>query len=70
MPDCSLNVIGPHRHIGSGTIRCGFCGVGVALLEELCHCGWALRSWNINLCYTHLCCEIICLMIQRCVAFV
>jgi hypothetical protein len=25
---------------GSGTIRrCGFVGVGVALLEEVCHCG-------------------------------
>ncbi|MGE9574344.1 hypothetical protein ACQP3C_25135, partial [Escherichia coli] len=25
---------------GSGTVRrCGFVGVGVALLEEVCHCG-------------------------------
>ena len=26
----------------SGTIRCGFVGVGVALLEEGCHCGGGL----------------------------
>ena len=34
---CSdLNVLGP----GSGTIRmCGLVGVGVDLLEEVCHCG-------------------------------
>ena len=31
-----LNMLGP----GSGTIRrCGLVGVGVALLEEVCHCG-------------------------------
>ena len=24
---------------GSGTIRCGFVGLGVALLEEVCHYG-------------------------------
>ena len=36
----SLNVIGPYNLIGSGAIRrCGFVGVGVALLEEVCHCG-------------------------------
>jgi hypothetical protein len=29
----------------SGTIRsCGLTGAGVALLEEVCQCGWALRS--------------------------
>jgi hypothetical protein len=31
-----LNMLGP----GSGTVRrCGLIGVGVALLEEVCHCG-------------------------------
>jgi hypothetical protein len=36
---CSgLNKSGPHSLIGSGaTRRCSFVGVGVALLEELCH---------------------------------
>jgi hypothetical protein len=30
-------------HIGHGTIRsCGLMGVGVALLEEVCHCGGRL----------------------------
>ena len=39
----SLNVIGSHKLIGSGTIsRCGFVGVSVALLEEVCHCGGGL----------------------------
>jgi hypothetical protein len=34
-----LNVLGP----GSGTVRrCGLVGVGVALLEEVCHCGCRL----------------------------
>ena len=33
-----LNVIGPHKLIGSGGIRmCGLVGVGVALLKEVCH---------------------------------
>ena len=32
----SLNVIGPHNLTGSGTIsRCGFVGVGMALLKEV-----------------------------------
>ena len=36
-----LNENSPHRLIESGTISgCGFLGVGVALLEEVCH--WAL----------------------------
>ena len=36
----SWNAIGPPNLTGSGTIRrCGFVGVGVALLEEVCHCG-------------------------------
>ena len=31
----SLNVIGSHKSIGSGTIRkCGFVGVGMALLQK------------------------------------
>ena len=39
----SLNVIGSHKLIGSGTIRtCGPVKVGVALLEEVCHCGGGL----------------------------
>ena len=39
----SLNVTGPHKLIGSGTIsRCGFAGVGVTLLEQVCHCGGGL----------------------------
>lgn len=34
---------GPHVLIGSVTFsRCDFFGVGVTLLEEVCHCGWAL----------------------------
>ena len=34
-----LNMLGP----GSGTIkRCGLVGVGVTLLEEVCHCGCGL----------------------------
>ena len=34
-----LNMLGP----GRGTIRrCGLVGVGVALLEEVCHCGHGL----------------------------
>ena len=33
-----LNENDPHRLTGSGTIRrCGFAGVGVASLEEVCH---------------------------------
>ena len=39
----SLNVIGFHNLIGSGTIRrCGFAGVGMTLLEEVCLCGGGL----------------------------
>jgi hypothetical protein len=31
---------GLHRPTRSGTIRtCGLVGIGVALLEEVCHCG-------------------------------
>jgi hypothetical protein len=34
----------PYRFIGSSTTRWyGLVGVGVALLEEVCHWGWALR---------------------------
>ena len=41
----TLNVIGPHNLIGYGTIRrCGFVGVGMALLEEVCHCGCGLED--------------------------
>ena len=46
-PHCSsLTVIVPNKIIGRGTVRRGgFAGVGVALLEEACHCGdqlWGL----------------------------
>ena len=36
----------------SGTVRrCGLIGVGVAMLEEVCHCGgWALRSVILKVC--------------------
>jgi hypothetical protein len=40
-----LNEKGPHRLIESGTIgRFGLVGVSIALLEEVHHCCWALRS--------------------------
>lgn len=40
-----LNVIGPHKPIGSGTIRrCSFVEAGVALLEEVRHYGGRLQS--------------------------
>ena len=36
----SLKEIGPHNHIGSGTVRrYDFDGVDMTLLEEVCHCG-------------------------------
>ena len=39
----NLNIIGPHNLIGGGSIRmCGFVGVDMALLEEVCHCGCGL----------------------------
>ena len=48
--NCSLNIIGSHKLIGSDTIRrCGFVGVGVAFLEEVCHCGQALRCLLLKL---------------------
>ena len=41
----SVAVVGPHMPIGSGTIRRhSFVGVGVALLEEVSHCGGGLAS--------------------------
>ena len=42
--ECSnLTVTGLHRLIESGTIRrYGFVGVGMALLEEVCHFGGEL----------------------------
>ena len=44
MVECgSLNENGTHGLLGNGTVRrCGLIGVGVALLEELCHCGHGL----------------------------
>ena len=42
----SLNEIGSHNLIGSGTIKkYGFVGVSVALLKEVWHCGggWAVK---------------------------
>ena len=39
----SLSIIGPHKLMGSGIIRrYGCVGLGVALLEEMCHCGGEL----------------------------
>ena len=36
--------------VPQGTIRsCGIVGVGMALLEEVCPWGWALRSQMLNL---------------------
>lgn len=45
MCDClHLKGNGPTRLLGSGIIRtCILDGVGVVLLEEVCHWGWALR---------------------------
>jgi hypothetical protein len=42
IPHCDgLYMLGP----GSGTIwRCGLIGVGVALLEYVCHCGHGLKT--------------------------
>ena len=38
-----FNVSDPHKLRGSGTIRRrGLVGVGVVLLEEVCHCGGRL----------------------------
>jgi hypothetical protein len=35
---------GPHRPIGNGNFkRCGFVGVGVVFVEEVCHWRQALR---------------------------
>jgi hypothetical protein len=45
MVECcgGLNESGPHRPIGRGTVRrCGLFGVGMALLEKVCHSRWAL----------------------------
>ena len=39
-----LNGIDPNRLIGNGAFsRCGLVGVGMALLKEACHYGWALE---------------------------
>lgn len=46
----SLNVIGIHNLIGTGTIRIyGFVGVGMASLEEVCQCGGGLGSLLLKL---------------------
>ena len=41
LPACGgLNVTDPHNLTASGTTRrSGFVAVGMALLEEVCHCG-------------------------------
>ena len=47
MNRCGLNRYGPHKlkclnawPIASGTIRrCGLVGIGMVLMEKLCHCG-------------------------------
>lgn len=42
----SLKAIGPHNPTGSDMIkRRSFVGVGLALLEEVCHCGGELRGF-------------------------
>ena len=38
----SVNVIRAHNLTGSSTIRRGFVGVSMALLEEVCYCGSGL----------------------------
>lgn len=39
----SLNAINSHKLIERGTIRrCGYIGVDMSLLEEVCHCGGQL----------------------------
>ena len=39
-----MNVIGTHNLTGSDTIRrCGFVGMGMGLLAEVCHCVAGLR---------------------------
>ena len=44
-----MNVTGPHKLIGSGTIRrCGFLGVGVALLEEVYAVGTGFEVYYIS----------------------
>lgn len=46
----SLNENCPHWLIGTGTIgRHNLVGVDVALLEEVCHCGSALKSQKLKL---------------------
>lgn len=35
----TLNVMDPYKLLGNGTIGCGFVGIDLALLEELCHPG-------------------------------
>ena len=39
----------PQRSLGSGIIRCCPVAAGVALLEEVCHWGWALKSQMLKL---------------------
>jgi hypothetical protein len=38
----------PQTHREWSYWRCGLVGVGVTLLEEMCHWGWALRSQMIK----------------------
>lgn len=40
----ALKENGSQRLAGSDTIRCRLAGVGVTLLGEVCHGGWALSS--------------------------
>ena len=43
MEDGSLDVTGPHNLTGNGSItRCGFVGIGMILLEDVCYCGGRL----------------------------
>jgi hypothetical protein len=44
-----LNENGSHRLLGSGTFRkCGFVGVGVALMEGVCHGGVGVRGMGVR----------------------
>lgn len=43
-----MNKNGPHRLIRSASLKFGLHGVGVVLLEEVCHRGWASRFQKLK----------------------
>jgi hypothetical protein len=44
-----LNENGTHRHIGNDSIRrCGLIGVGIALLQEVCHLGVGFEVLDVQ----------------------